>query len=54
MDTETYTSEEFQTEGRRTIEKNWHRFYGSYARFKEKPLPELEEGDYLKLEEIKL
>ncbi|NIQ05489.1 MAG: DNA topoisomerase I, partial [Candidatus Korarchaeota archaeon] len=46
--------EEFETKGRRTIKRNWHVFYGPYAKFKEKRLPDLSEGQKLQLEALSL
>lgn len=46
--------EAFQIQGQRTVERNWHRFYEPYVRFKETRLPHLVEGAYLTLKEVKL
>lgn len=46
--------ETFSTKGRRTIKKNWHWFYGPYAKFEETHLPEVKEGVSLTLEEVTL
>lgn len=44
----------FRTEGSRTLERNWHRFYQPYIRFKETLLPTMEEGDELVFHELRL
>jgi len=32
--------EPFTAQGTRTLDKQWHTYYGKYAKFKEKELPE--------------
>lgn len=46
--------EKFQIKGRRTLRKNWHRFYAPYVGFKETVLPELSEGETLTPQIIEL
>ncbi|MDD4878724.1 MAG: DNA topoisomerase I [Candidatus Nanoarchaeia archaeon] len=46
--------EKFMARGTRTIEEGWHRFYGQYAKFEEKEMPKLSEGQTLKVDEIKM
>lgn len=40
--------------GRRTIEENWYRFYGPYVKLEETVLPDLKEGDVLKVDKVEL
>jgi DNA topoisomerase-1 len=39
----------FRVSGRRTIEEGWIRYYRAYAGVKDNPLPDLEEGDRLRV-----
>lgn len=44
----------FKASGNRTIEKGWHFFYEPYVRLKEDVLPELKEGQMIKVKKIAL
>jgi DNA topoisomerase-1 len=44
--------EPFITKGTRTIEENWHLFYKPYVKLEEVTLPEMKEGDKVKIKEI--
>jgi len=44
--------EDFKSEGKRTVEKNWHELYGKYAKFEEITLPELKEGDSVAVKKV--
>ncbi len=44
----------FVTSGRRTIEKNWYKFYGPYAKFEEHILPKLEKDAKINVLEVEL
>ena len=44
----------FIAKGILTVEKGWHALYGKYAKFKEEELPNLEEGDNVKVKKINL
>lgn len=44
----------FISKGARTIESGWHTLYGKYAKFEENELPDLREGERLRVEEINL
>src|SRR3989344_1863921 len=46
--------EPFMARGSRTIEQGWHKFYGKYAKCEEQPMPNLKEGDKLKVKKINL
>ena len=46
--------EPFMARGSRTIEQGWHKFYGKYAKYEEQPMPNLKEGDKLKIKKINL
>ncbi|MFH0701549.1 MAG: DNA topoisomerase I [Candidatus Woesearchaeota archaeon] len=43
----------FITKGTRTVEENWHVFYKPYVKLEEVTLPEMKEGDAVKIKEIK-
>jgi len=47
-------TEIFKTEGKRTVEKNWHELYGKYAKFDEILLPDLKEGDVVEIKKISM
>lgn len=42
----------FITKGTRTLEENWHVFYKPYVKVEEVTLPEMQEGEQVKIEEI--
>ncbi len=44
----------FLTTGRRTLERGWMEFYGTYAKFDEIVLPDLKKGDKLKTKDLKM
>ena len=44
----------FLAEGRRTLEKGWMEFYGSYAKFDETSLPDLEKGDKIDTKKLEV
>lgn len=44
----------FIAKGIRTLEKGWHNLYGKYAKFEEIELPELKEGENLKVKDLKV
>lgn len=44
----------FITTGRRTLERGWMEFYGSYAKFDEIILPDLKKGDSLNVKQLDL
>jgi len=46
--------EEFVSTGKRTVEKNWIKFYEKYVKYEEQILPELKKGDVLDVLEILL
>jgi len=46
--------EPFVTHGIRTIKANWIDFYQPYAKFKEQILPEVKQGDHVKIKSIDL
>lgn len=46
--------ERFVAEGIKTVEKGWHTLYGKYAKFDEQELPEVEVGEKLPVEDIKI
>ncbi len=46
--------EPFTAQGTRTLDKQWHTYYGKYAKFKEKELPELKQGQKTNIEKIDL
>jgi len=45
--------EPFITKGTRTVEENWHMFYKPYVKLEEITLPEMKEGEAVKVKEIK-
>ncbi|MCK4670569.1 MAG: DNA topoisomerase I, partial [Nanoarchaeota archaeon] len=45
-------NEIFIAEGKRTIEKNWHKFYAPYLKLKEVEFPALKKGQKIAVEEI--
>lgn len=45
-------SELFKTKGTRTITENWHKFYKPYLKVEEITLPDMEEGETIKVEKI--
>jgi len=47
-------NEKFWASGTRTIEPGWHQLYGPYAKFEEKEMPKLEQGQKLKVDELKM
>ncbi len=47
-------NEPFTTSGTTTLESGWHIFYGRFAKFKEVELPNLNEGDKVKIKKIEL
>ncbi|MBN2518757.1 MAG: DNA topoisomerase I [Candidatus Altiarchaeota archaeon] len=46
--------ETFVSEGKRTVEKNWHVLYGRYADFEEITLPDLKEKDGVDVKKVDL
>ena len=48
------SGEVFVTHGIRTVKANWIEFYKPYARFKEQILPEVKEGESVKVKDIKM
>ena len=44
----------FVSEGKRTVEKNWHILYGKYAKFEEITLPDLKEKDIVDVKKTDL
>lgn len=46
--------EQFITKGKRTLKRNWHKFYAPYVRVSEKILPEIKEGTSLTLQKVEL
>ncbi|MEK6856945.1 MAG: DNA topoisomerase I [Nanoarchaeota archaeon] len=46
--------EPFIATGIRTIEPGWHKFYGKYAKFDEITLPDMKEGNQVKIKKINL
>ena len=46
--------EPFIATGIRTIEQGWHKFYGKYATFEETTLPDVKEGNLVKIKKINL
>ncbi len=44
----------FIANGIRTIEPGWHKFYGKYATFEETILPDIKEGEIMKVKKINL
>lgn len=45
---------QFVATGRRTIERNWHKFYGPYAKYEEQILPKLERGSRVSVVRVDL
>ena len=46
--------EPFAATGTRTVEKNWHTFYEPYVRLEETELPDVKEGEKLKVKKIEM
>ena len=46
--------EPFVSKGARTIEPGWHKFYGKYVKLEEQKLPDMNEGDLVKIKKINL
>ncbi len=44
----------FIAKGTRTIDPGWHIFYGKYAKFEEQALPDVKEGEEIKVKSISL
>ena len=44
--------EPFLAQGTRTLDKQWHHYYGRFAKFKEKELPALKQGEKIKIEKL--
>ncbi|HLD89133.1 MAG TPA: DNA topoisomerase I, partial [Candidatus Nanoarchaeia archaeon] len=44
----------FVANGTRTVEKGWHVFYGKYVPFKEKEMPDADEGEEVSIKNINL
>ena len=42
----------FTAKGTRTIEENWHRFYKPYVRLEELTLPEMKQGDQVRIKKL--
>ena len=50
----TVNSENFIAKGTRTIYPGWHEFYGPHLKLEEQTMPSAQEGDHVKVKEIKL
>ncbi|MBI2105894.1 DNA topoisomerase I [Candidatus Woesearchaeota archaeon] len=46
--------EPFIARGARILEPGWHKFYGKYAKFNEQKLPNLNEGEVIKIKKLNL